>query len=302
MTLGLQSRRSIMDELIEKLIFSLKLRNAPRATLEAYTRNLRKFFDFLRKDPLTATQEDIQKFQVHLLERGLAPRTVNSAVAAPKYFYLETLERPWPKDFMPWVRVKRKLPKILTQEEIASLIKTTEDLKMRVIFMTAYACGLRTGEVQRLTYKSIDSKRMQLRVFGKGGKERLVPISEILLKTLRLYWQDNKENKWTWLFPCQWDPQIPIMDHTIRKHWDRSKRIAHLERVAGVHTLRHCYATHLLESGVELRVIQILLGHATLATTTLYTQLTQKHAAQIKNPLDLIAGSIDPRLKTSGQS
>jgi len=262
---------------------------------------LRHFFAFLGKDPLSAKPEDVQRFQVHLLDRGLAPRTINSMVAAPKFFYLEALRYDWPKDFMPWVRVKRKLPKILTQEVILRIIQETNVFKMLVLFMTAYACGLRTCEVTRLTYKSIDNQRMQMRVLGKGDKERFVPISDVLLKTLRFYWKENKENKWTWLFPGD-DHTQPVPGSSIRRNWISARNRAGLQNVKGIHTLRHSYATHLLEAGVDLRVIQILLGHALLTTTTFYTQLTQKHSAQIKNPLDLLAAAVDPRLKASGQN
>lgn len=291
-----------MEDLTNQFIFSLKLHDRAVTTRESYVRYLRYFAEFIDKDLLLATQFDIQRYQVHLLERKLAPRTINGNLAAVKFFYLETLKRDWPRDFIPWVRVKRKLPKILVQEEICALIKATSVFKVRVIFMTMYACGLRCCEIQRLTYKDIDNQRMQLHVLGKGDKERFVPISDVLLKALRFYWKENKENKWTWLFPSDLDPKQPCPGSTIRRNYVSAKRKAGIENPGGAHTLRHCYATHLLEAGVDLRVIQILLGHALLSTTTLYTQLTQKHAAQIKNPLDSIAAAIDPRLKSSGQN
>jgi integrase/recombinase XerD len=289
-------------QLIEQLLFSLKLRSKAQTTQEAYVKHLKNFFAYLGKDPLSATHEDLQKYQVHLLERGLAPRTINQMVASPKFFYLETLRRDWPQGFLPWVKVKRRLPKILTHDEILRVIQETTVFKMRVLFLTVYACGLRTCEVQRLTHESIDSARMQLRVLGKGDKERFVPISDVLLKTLRFYWKENYENKWTWLFPSSHDPKRPLHGASIRRNWVAARNRAGLTHVKGIHTLRHCYATHLLEAGVDIRVIQILIGHALLSTTTFYTQLTQKHAAQIKNPLDLLAAAVDPRLKASGQN
>lgn len=291
-----------MDELFDQLLFSLKLRNSSENTCQSYVRNLKYFFDFLGGDPLAATMQDLQRFQVHLLERGLAPRTINTTISAAKFFYLETLNRGWPKDFMPWVRIRRKLPSILSQDEICALIKATSVFKVRVIFMTMYACGLRGCEIQKLTYKDIDNQRMQLRVVGKGGKERFVPISDVLLTALRFYWKECKEDKWTWLFPSDSNPKQPCPGSTCRRNYVTAKKRAGITKPGGAHTLRHCYATHLLEAGIDLRVIQILLGHSSIVTTTLYTQLTRKHAAQIKNPLDSIAAAIDPRLKPSGQN
>ena len=291
-----------MDELIQQFVFSLKLHSRAKTTIESYVRYLGYFAEFVGKDLLLATPFDVQTFQVHLLERKLAPRTINGTIAAVKFFYIETLKRDWPSNFMPWVPVKRKLPKILTQEEICSLIKATSVFKTRVIFMTTYALGLRTCEIRRLTYKDIDNQRMQMHVIGKGGKERFVPISDVLLNTLRFYWKENKQDKWTWLFPSDYNSKHACPGSTIRRSWVTARKAAGLERIAGIHTLRHCYATHLLEAGVDLRVIQILLGHALLSTTTFYTQLTQKHAAQIKNPLDMLASAVDPRLKPSGQN
>ena len=239
-----------MDDLFSQFLFSLKLRNSGKVTCETYVRNLKCFFDFIGGDPLTATPEDVQRFQVHLIERGLAPRTINTTISAAKFFYLETLNRGWPKDFMPWVRVRRKLPKILSQGEICDLIKATSVFKVRVIFMTMYACGLRGCEIRRLTYKDIDNQRMQLHVIGKGEKERFVPISEVLLKTLRFYWKECKEDKWTWLFPSDSNPKKPCPGTTIRRNYVTAKQRAGIEKPGGAHTLRHYAEPRIMPNGL----------------------------------------------------
>jgi site-specific recombinase XerD len=291
-----------VEDLIQQFVFSLKLHGRSEMTRESYVRYLRYFAEFIGRDLTTASQLDVERYQVHLLDRKLAPRTINGIMAGVKFFYFETLKRDWPRDFIPWVRVKRKVPTILSQKEVGLLINATSVFKLRVIFMTMYACGLRTCEVKRLTYKDIDSSRKQLHIIGKGDKERSVPLSDVLLKTLRFYWKHCPEDKWTWLFPCETDPKRSCPASTIRRNYTTAKKRAGIEKSGGTHILRHCFATHLLEAGVDIRIIQILLGHSLISSTTVYTQLTQTFSAQIKSPLDAIASLIDERLISSGQN
>lgn len=206
-------------------------------------------------------------------------------------FYIRTLRMNWPQDFAPWVRKKQRLPLLLSIEEVAAVINATDNIKQRTILMAIYATGMRSCEVRHLKTQDIDSARGQIRVMGKGNKQRMVPLSKFLLYTLRKYWVECKENKNEWLFPGVggdgW--RKPYCRTSLRRAFVAAKEKVGLEKPGGVHLLRHCYATHLLESGVDLRVIQILLGHSVINSTEIYTHLRSKFAQEIKNPLDAIA-------------
>ncbi len=290
------------DDLLNKFLFSLKEHARAELTCEQYICNLKLFFKFLGRDPLTATLDDIRRYQVHLVDRKLAPRTINGKIGAVKFFYTKTLRQQWPIGSVPWVKVKRKLPIVLSPEEVSAAIRNTPDLKQQTMLMAIYACGLRTCEVLSLTYKDIDSKTNFILVHGKGGKDRYVPLPKSLLLALRKYWVKTPDDKSIWLFPMNGRPGEQYHRTTIRRAYQWAKARAGIRKPGGLHQLRHSYATRLMELGVDLRIIQILLGHTLISTTTRYTQLRAAHAGEIKNPLDLIVESIDPQLKASGQS
>jgi integrase/recombinase XerD len=278
-----------------KFLFGMKLRNLAKATQEAYWQDLQLFLQFLDGgSPMEITIDDVRRYQVSLIEQKLRPRTINRRIAAVKSFYCQTLNRPWSKDMVPWLKQKRRLPSILSVEEVADVINVTANLKQRTLFKLIYSTGMRSFEARELRANQIDNKRMQIRVLGKGEKERFVPMSEFLLKTLRQYWTDSKEeNKSIWLFPGggeHW--QKPYHRVSLRRAFAASKVKAGIIKPGGPHVLRHCFATHLLEAGVELRIIQILLGHSGLRTSQIYTHLRSSFAGQIKNPLDAIANHL----------
>lgn len=277
-----------------KYLFSLKTRNLAESTQEAYWQDLLLFFDHCGKDPRTIVIEDIRQYQVHLVERKLAPRTINRRVAAVKNFYCLTLNRLWSKDAVPWLRQKRTLPAILSIDEVVRVINVTPNIKQRTLFMLIYATGMRSIEARKLTAKQIDSERMQILVHGKGGKDRYVPMSQFLLELLRRYWLfSKKENKTIWLFPGTGKGfKKPYCRTSLRRAFTEAKLRAGVDKPGGVHVLRHCFATHLLETGVDIRIIQILLGHSTIKTAEIYTHLRNTFAAQIKNPLDAIADQL----------
>jgi integrase/recombinase XerD len=278
-----------MDELLQQFIFKLNLYNRRASTKQQYLSNLKQFFAFLKIDPREATVVDLQKYQVHLIDQKLDPRTINGKMAAVTFFYLRTLDVDWPIPFVPWLKINRKVPSVLSPDEVASIIQNAKGLKYKTIFMTIYALGLRSCEVLSLTYKDIDSKTNVVRVHGKGGKERFVPLSASLLQALRYYWLYWQEDKWTWLFPMDGRPTEQAWRGTILRAYMAAKKRAGVTKSGGLHQLRHSYATHLLEGGVDLRVIQILLGHTLISTTTKYTHLRTDYAVKIKNPLDVIA-------------
>ena len=285
-----------MDELLDQFELSLRVQALAELTKEQYIYNLKAFFAFLKKDPRQATISDLQRYQVHLIEgKKHHPRTINGKLAPVKFFYLKTLRREWPQDCVPWVKVKRTLPNILSPEEVSAVISNAKGLKYQTMFMTMYALGLRTCELLALTYKDIDSKTNVIKVHGKGGKERFVPMPESLLLALRKYWAKTPDNKWTWLFPMDGRPMESAWRGTVLRAYSAAKKRAEITKPGGLHQLRHSYATHLLESGVDLRIIQILLGHTLISTTTKYTHLRTDYAVTIKNPLDAIVKNLKPQ-------
>lgn len=283
-----------MEELMNQYLMTMKARNFAQSTIDAYCRELQAFLKHVGKNPHDVVADDVTKYQVMFLENGFGPGSINMKIAALKMFFIKTMKNNWPQDFCPWVRKKQRLPLLLSLEEVASIINATENIKHRTILMTIYATGMRSCEVRGLKVKDIDSARMQIRVLGKGNKQRLVPLSKFLLFTLRQYWVKNKENKTEWLFPGSlWSQQYS--GTSLRRSFSWSKEKAGIVKPGGVHLLRHCYATHLLESGVDLRIIQILLGHAVINSTEIYTHLRSTFAQEIKNPLDAIAGLLIKR-------
>lgn len=286
-----------MQKLLDLFLFSLKERNFAQSTQTEYCRDLGYFFKYLgSKDPLTVTVDDVRAYQVHLIERKLKVNTVNRQVAAVRMFYQRTLNRGWPHNFVPWLKKKRTLPVLLSLDEVAAIINETPYIKQRTFFMTIYATGMRSCEARALKAKDIDSARMQILVQGKGGKQRYALLSNFLLYSLRRYWVECKENKSVWLFPGGgqlWERQY--CRTSARRAFMASKKRAGINKPGGVHVLRHCFATHLLESGVDLRIIQILLGHSVIGSTEIYTHLRRTFAQEIKNPLDAIAEKLMKR-------
>ncbi len=278
-----------MEELMNQYHMTMKARNFAQSTIDSYSRELLAFLKHVGKSPDEVVADDVTKYQVMFLENGFGPGSINMKIAALKMFFIKTLKRNWPQDFCPWVRKKQRLPLLLSLEEVASIINATENPKQRTILMTIYATGMRSCEVRRLKVKDIDSARKQIRVMGKGNKQRLVPMSNFLLYTLRKYWVSTKaENKTEWLFPgVDWKRQYA--GTSLRRAFVYAKEKVGIVKPGGVHLLRHCYATHLLESGVDLRIIQILLGHSVINSTEIYTHLRSTFAQEIKNPLDAIA-------------
>lgn len=286
-----------MDELMQQYLMVMKARNFAQSTIESYSRELQVFLKHVGKAPHEVTADDVTKYQVMFLENGFGPGSINMKIAALKMFFIKTMKNNWPQDFCPWVRKKQRLPLLLSLEEVAAIINATENVKQRTMLMTIYATGMRSCEVRGLKAKDIDSARGQIKVLGKGNKQRLVPLSNFLLYTLRRYWVENKENKTEWLFPGGGGETYKrqYAGISLRRAFNSSKEKVGIVKPGGVHLLRHCYATHLLESGVDLRVIQILLGHSVINSTEIYTHLRSKFAQEIKSPLDAIAGLLIKR-------
>jgi integrase/recombinase XerD len=221
-------------------------------------------------------------------ERKLTPGTVVNQVAALRFFFVKTLKRHQFRDFLPYPQDRRRLPTVLSREEVSQLINAAGTLFRRTLLMTLYGTGMRRSELARLKISDIDSQRMIIRVVaGKGGKDRDLPLSPALLETLRQYWRWRKPK--LYMFPTRTLGRRldqPISDKTVWIACSEAARRAGISKRVTPHTLRHSWATHLLEAGTDLRTIQVLLGHGDLETTAQYLHLSQRHLQTVINPLD----------------
>lgn len=258
-------------------------------TRESYLWAVTGLARFYRRSPDQITDEEIQAYVVHLLrDRRLSWSTCNIVVSGLRFFYHITLKRDRTTFSIPSPRQSGKLPIVLSREEVQRLLAHAANPKHRTMLMTAYAAGLRLSEVLHLHVQDIDSARMTIRVVqGKGGKDRYTVLSARLLEALRAYWKAERPSDW--LFPARGKaPARPMDPSSLQKAYLTAKRRAGLTKPGGVHTLRHCFATHLLERGVDLHTIQRLLGHGHLSTTTRYFQLTRHTQTGPGSPLDLL--------------
>jgi integrase/recombinase XerD len=279
-----------MTPLRQRMIDDLRIRNRSPRTIETYVSHVERFAKFHKRSPDRLGAEDVRTYQLHLLESGTSWSRFNQAVCALKFLYRVTLHVAWPVAQIPYGRKPRKLRVVLSQDEVVRLVLAVDNVVCRMALLTAYAAGLRITELVALKAEHIDSARMLLHVeHGKGQKARLVPLSEVLLGQLRDYWRTSRPTVRgsPWLFPSD-DPAKPLHKATIEKACQRARNAAGLTKHATPHTLRHCYATHLLEAGTDLRTVQALLGHSTLATTALYTHVQRKLVTATKSPLDAI--------------
>ncbi len=277
-----------MGELRDRMAADLRLRNLRPSTQGQYLRCVYKFAEHYRRSPAEMGWEEVRGFLLHLRdERGLSPSTQKVNVAALKFFYTVTLDRPEAVRpfFVP--RIPHKLPQILSGSEVEELLALVRDIKYRGVLMTTYGSGLRINEACRIRVEDVDSKRMLLRVHdGKGGWQRCTVLSNRLLTTLRVYWK-QKRPQGPYLFPGQ-RPGTPLSTDSVRRVLRKALKQSSIIKPVTPHILRHSFATHLLESGTDIRIIQVLLGHRSIRTTTLYTQVSTQHIARTESPLDLL--------------
>jgi len=279
-----------VTNLIERMREELVRRNYAQTTIRTYLRVVEEFRKFIGKRLDRATADDIRHYHAHLLgERKLAPHTVVQRVAAVRFLYCKTLRRRDMREDLPYPRnYDRKLPVVLSPEEVARLIDGARNLYHRALLMTVYSCGLRRIEASRLKVSDIDSQRMMIRITqGKGGVDRDVPLSPALLETLRQYWRWMRPK--TYLFPGTengWRVDRPITAKMVWVAVDYAAKRAGIQKRVSPHVLRHSYATHQLEAGVDLKTLQVLLGHLDLETTSRYLHLSQKHLQAVSTPLD----------------
>ena len=273
-----------ISQLRQRMIEDMTARRFKEKVQKDYVRHVRIFTEFLGRSPDTATSEDLRRFQLHMAQQQVGAPTINSAISALRFFFTETLERPDLVRPLRLVNEPRRTPVVLSPEEVARLLQAAPGLKYKAALSVAYGAGLRVSEVAQLKVSDIDSQRMTLRVEqGKGQRDRYVMLSPHLLQLLREWWKAARPQ--VWLFPGQ-NPINPVTARQLNRAVTAAKDLAGISKRVSPHTLRHSFATHLLEQGVDIRVIQVLLGHAKLETTALYTRVAVATVRDIKSPLD----------------
>ena len=286
-----------MTHLRQLMLDELERRNYSPNTVRSYLHAVEEFARHFGRSPEQLGPDHVRQYQVHLFrDRKLSARTIAGQTAALRFLFVKTLRRPYLPDALPFPKHSRRLPTVLSQEEIARLIDASGNLMHRAMVMTLYATGVRRAELCRLKVADIDSARMVLHIHqGKGGRDRDLPLSPKLLATLREYWRWMKPK--TYLFPGMennWRADRPVTEKVVWIAVTNAAKAAGITKRVSPHTLRHSFATHLLEAGADLRTIQMLLGHAKLSDTTVYLHLSQRHLQAVASPLEAIelAGAV----------
>jgi integrase/recombinase XerD len=281
-----------MSPLRRRMIEDMTVRNLSPATQRSYLHAVAKFSRYFGRSPDRLDLEDVRAFQVHLVANGISWPALNQTVCALRFFYGVTLGHGEIPERIPYAREPRKLPMVLNADEVVRFLEAVPSLKTRVALTTAYAAGLRASEVVGLKVSDIDSVRMVIRVEqGKGGKDRTVMLSAQLLRTLRTYWRLARPKHW--LFHGR-DESHPLDVHVLHAACRSACAAAGLAKRVTVHTLRHSFATHLLENGTDIRIIQVLLGHANLASTARYTRVSNGLIRRTASPLDRLTLEVVP--------
>lgn len=289
-----------MTRIRKLMLDELERRNYSQATRRAYLRGVEDFALHFHRPPDQLGLPHIREYQVHLFRvRKLKPATVTVRLAALRFLFVSVLKRRWTVSETPYPKRPDTLPIVLSQDEVARLIDGALTPFHRIVLMTLYATGLRRAELTRLKVADIDSERMVIHVIGgKGRKDRDVMLSPKLLEALREYWRSLRHKPRTWLFPGgKWHNHTdrPITDKVVWYACEQAAQRASLDKPVHPHTLRHSFATHLLEAGVDLRTIQLLMGHGDLKATTVYLHLSHRHLQATASPLDALSlGSKQP--------
>lgn len=286
-----------MTPLRQRMLEELRRRNYNPDTIRGYVLAVEQFATHFHRSPELMGIEEIGDFQLHLLEeKKLALGTIALRMGALRFLYKRVLKRR-DLDFenLPLLRTPKKLPVVLSPEEVARLIEAAPNLLYRTLLMLLYATGLRRTEASTLKIRDIDSSLMLIHVHqGKGARDRELPLTQKLLDALRQYWRECKIKPRVYLFPSHWEAtaeEKPISDKTVWNACHEAALRAGITKRLGPHTLRHCFATHMLEAGADLRTIQLLLGHQRLKETAIYLHLSRRHLQAVVNPLDQIAVS-----------
>lgn len=276
----------------QRMIEDMQMRKLAPKTQSAYLLHVRRLAAFLGRSPDTASSEDLRLFQLHLVEQGCSSSALNVTITGLKFFFEVTVDHPELMARMHPVPVPRKLPQVLSRDEVTRLIASAGSPKYQAALSVAYGAGLRAGEVVALKVTDVDSARMALRIEqGKGHKDRYAMLSPALLDCLRAWWKtaraEGKILRGGWLFPGQ-NPVDPLSTRQLNRAIHSAADLARIDKRVSMHILRHSFATHLLEQKVDIRVIQILLGHKRLETTALYAQVATGLLREVISPLDTL--------------
>ena len=281
-----------ISPLRRRMIEDMTVRNLSPATQRSYISAVSKLSRYFGRSPDHLGLEDVRAFQIHLVATGISWPALNQIVCALRFFYGVTLGHDAIPERIAYAREPQKLPVVLSADEVVRFLEAISSLKSRIALTTVYATGLRVSEVVLLKIGDIDSHRKVIRVEqGKGGKDRYVMLSPQLLRILRSYWQVTRPKRW--LFPGR-DQEYPLVSNVLHAACRSACTAAGLGKQVTVHTLRHSFATHLLESGADVRVIQVLLGHASLASTARYTRVATKTISKTPSPLDRLRLEVVP--------
>ena len=279
-----------ISPLRQRMIDDMRMRKLSPKTQSGYIRAVRQFAAYLGRSPDTASTEDLRNYQLHLVDQGISPVSLNAAISGLKFFFDITLDHQELMARMQPVRVPRTLPVVLSPEEVSRLIAAAGNLKHQTALSVAYGAGLRASEVVALKVGDVDSQRMTLRIEqGKGRKDRYAMLSPVLLERLRVWWKvaraQGKMLDGGWLFPGL-NPIESLSTRQLNRAIHAAAEAAQIDKRVSMHTLRHSFATHLLEQKVDIRVIQVLLGHKKLETTALYTQVATDLLREVISPLE----------------
>jgi integrase/recombinase XerD len=283
-----------MTPLRQRLLEDMQIRNLSVNTQRSYVEQVSRFARHFGQSPLALGPEEIRTYQVYLTnEKKLAPGSIVIAVSALRFLYKVTLKKDWSvTEIIPAPRKPQTLPVVLSPEEVVRFLDCVKKPKHRTILTTCYAAGLRISEAVRLTSAAIDSQRMVLRIEqGKGQKDRYVMLSPKLLEMLRDWWRVSRPKHW--LFPGD-RPDHPITRHAVERECQQAHRRCRIPKPITPHSLRHAFAVHLLEAGTDVRTIQLLLGHRSLATTARYLRIATSKVCATSSPLDLLPHPVPP--------
>jgi len=278
----------------QRMLEDMRVRNFSESVQYTYLDHVTRLAKHFGKSPRLLGPEDVRQYMAYLaeVERAGVP-TRRLATCSLRFFYRVTLGRSWMIDSIPYAQRLKKLPEILSVEEVRQFFASIHDIKHLAMILPAYAGGLRLSEIIHLKMADIDSQRMAIRVRqGKGRKDRYVMLSEDLLATLRTYYKETRPGN-DWLFPGR-KPGHHVSEHTLQNAFKKARERSSIAKKFSIHTLRHCFATHLLEAGTDIRTIQLLLGHRCLSTTQIYTHVSEADVCATKSPLDLLKEEVIP--------